>query len=143
MSIDWSRGVTAASMGAEARGRLHMEIAAKRDCRIRAGFALGGNGHLFNQDSKSNISGAEAKAGLAALVGGALGALDWHGGMEPFVGIPLNNSRVPMDAQTCFAGAAMERRRAHIFAASALKQADPTLEDWRSDAHWLSGTVTA
>lgn len=114
------------------------EVDAERDRRIEAGFGFAGKLYQSRPEDRENIAGA-AVAALAAIVAGAQpGDLRWHGGATDFAWIAADNSLVTMDAQTVFAfgQAAMAHKQAHIFAARALKDADPVPADYDDDAHW-------
>lgn len=64
--------------------------------------------------------------------------LRWHGGAEDFAWIAADNSIHAMDAQTVFGlgQAAMAHKQALIFAARAIKDADPISEDYTDDIYW-------
>lgn len=120
------------------RASLQIAIDAERDQRIAAGFTFGGKLYQSRPEDRENISGA-ALAALAAQIGGALtGDLRWHGGGSDFVWIAADNSLTPMDAQTMFSfgQAAMAHKQAHIFAARALKDAEPIPADYAEDSYW-------
>lgn len=114
------------------------EVDAERDRRIAAGFEFQSKAYQSRPEDRENIAGA-ALAALAAQIGGALpDDLRWHGGDSDFVWIAADNSLTPMDAQTVFAfgQAAMAHKQAHIFAARAIKDADPIPADFADDIHW-------
>ena len=114
------------------------EVDAERDRRIAAGFSFGGKDYQSREQDRENISGASVAA-LAAMMNGAQPAdLRWHGGASDFAWIAADNSLTTMDAQTMFAfgQAAMAHKQAHIFAARALKDADPVPLDFTDDANW-------
>lgn len=114
------------------------EVDAERDRRIAAGFIFAGKLYQSRPENRENIAGASTAA-LAALVNGAQpGDLRWHGGDSDFCWIADDNSLTTMDAQTMFAfgQAAMAHKQAHIFAARALKDADPIPADYADDIHW-------
>ena len=98
------------------------------------------NGHVFDfdPDSKSRITGAATLAGFAIGQGAQANDYRWHGGSTDFVWIAQDNTAVPFDAQTMFAmgQAAAEHERAHIFAARALKDADPIPANFTDNSHW-------
>ena len=113
-------------------------IDTERDRRIEAGFEFGGKLYQSRQQDRENIAGASVAA-LAAIMNGAQPAdLRWHGGSTDFVWIAADNSLTPMDAQTMFAfgQAAMSHKQAMIFAARAIKDADPVPADYTDDGYW-------
>src|SRR5690606_23397809 len=110
----------------------------ERDRRIAAGFTFNGKLYQSRPEDRENIAGASVAA-LAAMGNGALpGDYRWHGGDSDFVRIAEDNSRTPMDTQTmsAFGQAAQAHKQAHIFAARALKDADPIPADFADDAYW-------
>lgn len=122
----------------EPAGPTPQMVDAERDRRIAAGFSFGGKLYQSRPEDRENISGA-ALAALAAQIGGAQpGDLRWHGADSDFVWIAADNSLTPMDAQTMFAfgQAAMAHKQAHIFAARALKSAEPIPADYSDDSDW-------
>ena len=113
-------------------------VDAERDRRITDGFTFGGVAYQYRDEDRENIAGA-AVAALAAMMAGAQpNDLQWHGGASDFVWIAADNSLNPMDAQTMFAfgQAAMAHKQAHIFAARAIKDADPIPADFTDDGYW-------
>lgn len=113
-------------------------VDAERDRRIASGFEFGGVSYQSRPDDRENIAGA-ALAALGAMVDGAQpGDLRWHGGSEDFVWIATDNTTHPMDAQTMFAfgQAAMAHKQALIFAARAVKDADPIPADYTDEGYW-------
>lgn len=117
---------------------LHEAINAERDRRLRGTLTF--QGHVFGVDQVSlqRITGAATLAGFAIAAGAQPGNLRWHGGPADFGWIAADNTLVPMDAQTCFAfgQAAAAHEAAHVFAARALKDADPIPANWADDAWW-------
>lgn len=114
------------------------DIDAERDRRIAAGFIFEGKLYQSRPEDRENMAGASLAA-LAAMGNGALpGDYRWHGGDSDFVWIAEDNSLTLMDAQTMFAlgQTAMAHKQAHIFAARALKDADPIPADYADDIHW-------
>ena len=114
------------------------DVDRERDRRIDGGFIFGGVQYQTRPQDRENIAGA-ATAALAAMVNGAEpGDYRWHGGDSDFVWIAADNSEHKMDAQTTFAfgQAAMAHKQAHIFAARALKDADPIPADYTDDKYW-------
>lgn len=110
----------------------------ERDRRISAGFTFAGVAHQSRPDDRENITGASLAA-LAAMMNGAqTGDLRWHGGDSDFMWIAADNSTHTMDAQTVFAfgQTAMAHKQGMIFAARALKDADPIPLDFTDDAYW-------
>lgn len=114
------------------------EVDAERDRRIAAGFTFGGTFYQSRPEDRENIMGA-ATAALGAMVQGAqAGDYRWHGGDSDFVWIAADNSTHVMDAQTVYAFglAAIEHKTAHIFAARAVKDADPVPADYTDNSYW-------
>lgn len=114
------------------------EVDAERDRRISAGFTFAGKSYQSRPEDRENIAGASTAA-LAAMVSGAQpNNLRWHGGDSDFVWIAADNSLTPMDAQTMFAfgQAAMAHKQAHIFAARAIKDAEPIPANYAGDGYW-------
>lgn len=110
----------------------------ERDRRIADGFVFQSKDYQSRPEDRENIAGA-ALAALAAHIGGALADdYRWHGGDSDFVWIAADNSLTPMDAQTMFAlgQTAMAHKQAHIFAARALKDAEPIPTDYTDNAYW-------
>ncbi|MCO5152603.1 MULTISPECIES: DUF4376 domain-containing protein [unclassified Shinella] len=114
------------------------QVDAERDRRISAGFVFAGVIYQSRPEDRENIMGA-GTAALGAMVQGALpGDLRWHGGDSDFAWIAADNSLNPMDAQTVYAFglAAMAHKTAHIFAARAIKDADPVSADFADNVYW-------
>lgn len=114
------------------------DVDQERDRRISGGFSFGGVFYQTRPEDRENIAGASTAA-LAAITNGAEpGDYRWHGGDADFVWIAADNSTHAMDAQTLFAfgQAAMAHKQAHIFAARAIKDADPIPADFADDAYW-------
>ncbi|MBI1620164.1 DUF4376 domain-containing protein [Aquamicrobium zhengzhouense] len=113
-------------------------IDAERDRRIAAGFIFEEKLYQSRPEDRENMAGASVAA-LAAMVSGSEpGDYRWHSGDSDFVWIAEDNSLTLMDAQTMFAlgQTAMAHKQAHIFAARALKDADPIPADYTDDAYW-------
>ena len=123
-----------------ARARLAQEAAinAERDRRLHLDFTFQGVAFQRDPVSIARITGAATLAGFAIGNGAQPGDLLWHGGDQPFVWIASDNSLVPMDAQTAFAFgaecAAVETRV--VFAARALRDAEPIPVDFADDQYW-------
>lgn len=114
------------------------QVDAERDRRIAAGFTFAGVIYQSRPEDRENIMGA-GTAALGAMVQGALpGNYRWHGGDSDFAWIAADNSLNPMDAQTVYAFglAAMAHKTAHIFAARAIKDADPIPTDFTDNVFW-------
>ena len=115
------------------------DVDAERARRVAAGFIF--NGVLFQSREldRENIMGA-GTAALGAIVAGVLpGDLRWHGGDSDFMWIAADNTTHLMDAQTVYAFglAAMAHKTAHIFAARAIKDTDPTPADYdTNESYW-------
>ncbi len=110
----------------------------ERERRIEAGFRF--NGLLFDFDSraKANISGAAQLAFMAVVAGAQPGDLRWADHTSEFGWIASNNNLIMMDAHTtiAFGRAAAAHEKDHIFAARALKDADPIPADFADDKWW-------
>lgn len=118
-------------------------VDAERDRRIAAGFEFVGKLYQSRPEDRENIAGASIAA-LAAMGAGAQpDDLRWHGGDSDCVWIAADNSLTPMDAQTMFAfgQAAMAHKQAHIFAARAVKDAEPIPADYADDGYWPGGAA--
>ncbi len=102
---------------------LRAMVNAERDRRTAAGFTFGGVQYQARPIDVQNITGAGALAGLALFGGAQAGDYRWHGGSEDFQWIAEDDSRVSMDAPTCFAfaKAAMAHVSAHVFAGNSIK----------------------
>lgn len=113
-------------------------VNAERDRRIAAGFMFGGKLYDFDDRAKANISGAALQAYMAIGAGAQVGDLRWHGGSSDFAWIAADNSMNTMDAQTViqFGLAASAHEQGHIFAARAVKDADPIPADYTDDSYW-------
>lgn len=114
------------------------QVDAERDRRIAAGFTFGGTFFQSRPEDRENIMGAGTAALGAMMLGAQAGDYRWHGGDSDFMWIAADNSTHPMDAQTVYAFglAAMAHKTAHIFAARAIKDADPIPADFADDAYW-------
>jgi hypothetical protein len=114
------------------------DVDTERDRRIAGGLTFGGVEYQTRPFDRENIAGAAQLAALAIQGGAIEGELTWHGGEQPFVWIAADNSIQPMDAQTVVGlGKALAGHiQSHIFAARALKDADPIPADYRDDGHW-------
>ena len=127
------------SLDAEvSREILKRKVDAERDRRIDGEFTFNGVIYQSRPEDRENLSGAATSA-LAAMVNGAQpGDLRWHGEDTDFEWIAADNSTIPMDAQTMFTlgQTALAHKSGHIFAARALKNADPIPEDYADDKHW-------
>lgn len=121
-----------------ARRALQDQISQERNRRLLANFGFMGYSFDFDPDSVANITGAGSSAGIAMAMGAGAGNLRWASEETDFTWLSKDNVAVPMDAQTCFAfsQAAMLHKQQHIFAARALKDADPIPGNWWSDEYW-------
>ena len=113
-------------------------VNAERDRRIAAGFTF--NGAMFDSrpEDQKRIAGAAQLAFMAIVAGAQAGDLMWHGGVQPFAWIALDNSIVTMDAQTVvqFGRAAAAWEQAHIFAGRAIKNLSPIPADYTAPERW-------
>lgn len=123
---------------AEYRADMAEQIDAECDRRIAYGILFGGKHFQCRGKDMKRITGAASLAGFAIVAGAQAGDLYWHGEPNPFRWIALDNTKVSMDAQTCFAfgQAAAAHEAAHIFAARALKDATTIPDDFTSDTYW-------
>lgn len=120
------------------RVRMTAAIDAERDRRIALGFAFGGKVIQFRPEDKQRVTGAGALAGFAVASGAQPGDLRWHGGVADFEWITADNTTLALDAVGMFAmsQAAAAHESAHVFAARALKNADPIPSDFTDDSYW-------
>lgn len=115
------------------------DVDAERDRRIDGTFVFAGVTFQSRPQDRENIAGAAQLATIALTMGGAQpGDLRWHGGDSDFVWIAADNSLVPMDAPTVigFGQAVAEHKHAHIFAARAIKDAEPIPADYTDGSYW-------
>ncbi len=115
------------------------DVNTERDRRIATRFTFNGILYDFNMRAKTDITGAGVLAGLAIIAGAQPGDLFWSSEEdEEFGWIAADNTRVLMDAQTCFAfsrAAALHYRR-HIEAGRVLKDLDTIPLDFTEDNYW-------
>jgi hypothetical protein len=123
---------------ARLRARTQDAVDAERDRRIDAGVTIDGTRFQTRPADRENVAGATQLATLAVMGGAQAGDLRWHGGGSDFAWIAEDNSIVTMDAPTviAFGQAVAAHKSAHIFAARALKDADPIPADYTSSEHW-------
>ena len=123
---------------ARLRARTQDAIDAERDRRIDAGLTFNGVRFQTRAADRENVAGASQLATLAIMAGAQPGDLRWHGGAADFAWIAEDNSIVTMDAQMVidFGKAVAAHKSAHIFAARALKDADPIPADYTADSYW-------
>lgn len=134
----WRVDLTTYTLIHAGRAPTPAEINAERDRRIAENFTFQGAPFDFDPLAKSNITGAASLAGFASAAGAGVGNTKWHGGVNDFTWLTRDNNLVAMDAPTVFAfgqaGAAHVSE--HIFAARAIKDADPVPQDYTADTHW-------
>lgn len=130
-------GPSAASL-ARLRARTQDAIDAERDRRIDGGVTFNGTRFQTRPADRENVAGATQLATLAVMAGAQAGNLRWHGGASDFAWIAEDNSIVTMDAQTviAFGQAVAAHKSAHIFAARAIKDADPIPADYTANGYW-------
>ena len=123
---------------ARIRARTQDAIDAERDRRIDGGVTFNGTRFQTRPADRENVAGATQLATLAVMAGAQAGNLRWHGGASDFAWIAEDNSVVTMDAQTviAFGQAVAAHKSGHIFAARALKDADPIPADYTADGYW-------
>lgn len=122
------------------------EVDAERDRRIDAGFVFEGHTYQSDRNSRENIAGAKSAAMDAIALGAQSGELSWQQRLDPtapdtFVWIDADNNLVPMDAYTVvqLGYAALTHKQRMIFAAKALKEADPKPKDYQTNEnYWIS-----
>lgn len=114
------------------------QVDMERDRRVAGGFEFSGVRYQSRQGDRENIAGASVAALAAMMAGVQPGNLRWHGGASDFAWIAEDNSLTPMDAQTMFVfgQAAMAHKQRLIFAARALKDADPIPADYTDESYW-------
>lgn len=130
---EWLRGWTV-----EALPPTSALVDAERDRRIAAGFTWDGRTFQSDRDSMDNISGA-ATAAVAYLVqGGDPAEVYWQSPDTPFVWLATDNTSVQMTPaqMIAFGEASLAHKKAHIFAARALKDAASIPADFANDKHW-------
>jgi len=114
------------------------DVNAERERRLVGDFTF--QGKLFQRDPRSlaRITGAATLAGFAVAAGAPEGYLRWANADRDFVWIASDNSRVPMDAKTCFAfgQAAANVETNIIFATAALRDMNPIPADYADDKWW-------
>lgn len=122
------------------------QVDRERDRRISEGFVFEGVRYQTeSQSDRENILGALGTALAAITVDGAqAGNLRWADPKFDFFWIAADNSRVPMDAQTClaFARAAVARKSLLVIAGNNLKQLDPIPQDYTDDKYWPAADST-
>lgn len=113
-------------------------VNAERDRRIVSGFTFAGVLYDFTIQAKADITAAGAMAGIAAIAGAQPGNLFWSDPETEFKWIAADNSRIPMDAQTCiaFSRVAMKHYVGHIEAARNLKDMKTIPADYADDKYW-------
>lgn len=143
--VGWPSADYLASVGASLVDAIEpattQDVNAERDRRIVAGFTFQGVHYQSRPEDRENIAGASTSALGAMMNNAAPGDYRWHGEPSDFVWIASDNTEHPMDAQTMFSfgQAAMAHKQAHIFAARALKDADPIPSDFALDSYWPTG----
>ncbi len=117
----------------------------ERDRRIAAGFSFGGVQFQAGTRDRENIAGAKSAASDAIALGAQVGDFGWQRLLDPtapevFAWIAADNVQHPMDAQTMVqvGYAALAHTQRMIFAARALKDAQPIPSDFTDDAYWLT-----
>lgn len=113
-------------------------IDAERDRRTAVGFLFSGKLIQAREQDKLRINGAATLATLATLNGALADDYLWHGGVTPFEWICADNTTLQLDAfeMIQLGQAAAAHEQAHVFAARALKDADPIPADYTDDSHW-------
>lgn len=131
---------------AEELSRMSPRIDSERDRRIASGFIF--DVHAYQTESASdreNILGALGTSLAATTVDGAQpGDLRWFDPDFDFFWIAADDTRVPMDAQTClaFARAAVSRKSLLVIAGNSIKQMNPIPQDYMDDKYWPAADST-
>jgi hypothetical protein len=114
------------------------DVDVERDKRISIGVVFGGKIFQSAPANREDIAGAATLALAAIMAGAEEGNLRWADPDEDFEWIAADNSKLAMDAHMMFAfgKTALAWKKAHIFAARTLKDADPIPEDYQDDSHW-------
>lgn len=114
------------------------DVDAERDRRIDAGVEFQGALYQSRADDRENIAGSAQLAFMAIVQGAQPGDLRWATPEADFFWIALDNSRVPMDAQTVveFGKLAALSKQAHIIAGSNLKQMEPIPANYNDNKWW-------
>jgi hypothetical protein len=135
-----SAGEIEAAIAAAARKRIQAMIDAERDRRVMHGFTFAGKAFQLDVISQQRITTMGADARFAIAGGAQPDDLRWADPSADFGWIAMDNSILPMDAQTmaAFADAAKLWVSRHTFAARSLKDADPIPEDFTDDGYWPS-----
>lgn len=112
-------------------------IDSERDRRISQ-FTFNGVAFQLDPASQQRIIAMGADARFAIALGAQPGDMRWADPEVDFGWIATDNSIAPMDApmMVVFADAAKLWVSRHIFAARALKDADPIPEDITDDQYW-------
>lgn len=122
------------------------QVDAERDRRIASGFTFEGVSYQTQTASdRENILGALGVALAAITVDEAQpGDLRWADPQFDFFWIASDDTRVPMDAQTClaFSRAAVGRKSLLVIAGNSIKQMDPIPDDYADDKWWPQWNVT-
>lgn len=122
------------------------QVDEERDRRIAEGFVFEDVRYQTeSQSDRENILGALGTALAAITVDGVQpGNLRWADSKFDFFWIAADNTRVPMDAQTClaFARAAVARKSLLVIAGNTIKQMDPIPQDYTDDKWWPQWTAT-
>lgn len=116
-----------------------LDVDIERDRRTASGFTFAGVAYQLDEKSISRVTAMGADARFAVLGGAQPDDLRWADPDNDFGWIATDNSVTPMDAPTMatFADAAKLWVSQHIFAARALKNADPIPLDYASNpAYW-------
>lgn len=132
----WTIGWSVVSKSYEGKS---MMITRERDRRLNGTFLFDGKEYDFDSQSKARISGAGTLAGFAISSGAQPGDYYWNGGTDPFTWISSDNTKIQMDAQTCFSFAktAAEFERNLIFKARLLKDMETIPTDYENDSYWI------
>lgn len=129
---DWEIGALAGSTAAQmlmlasAQG-IQADVTAKHAALVAASEALASALAVIANGPVSTVNGKSQPDDYR-----------WHGADSDFVWIAADNSLTAMDAQTMFAfgQATMAHKQAHIFAARAIKDAQPIPLDYTEDGYW-------
>lgn len=136
--IDFDQIITAEMKAATALAGLKTQIDRERDRRNDLDIEFLGKTYTCLKADRASIANWAALATVAIVNGAMEKDLGWNGGASPFAWLTSAGELTPMDAQNmkAFGLAVLNRERALIYAAHALKVTDPILDNFTDDRHW-------